>query len=70
LRRAHQFHLVRSDAEKRLPAAIRARRNELELEVFKLRDDKAAFPKEEYDRKLEELLLQMARLYEEAERKP
>jgi hypothetical protein len=69
-RRAHQFHLVRSDAEKRLPAAIRARRNELELEVFKLRDDKAAFPKEEYDRKLEELLLQMARLYEEAERKP
>ena len=64
-RRAHQFHLVRSEVEQRLPAALRAKRDELELAVFKLRDDQALFPKEEYDRKLEELLLRLARLYEE-----
>lgn len=64
-RRAHQFHLIRSEQEKKLPPGVRARRDELELAVFKLRDDKAAYPEGEYYQKLEALLLQLAKLYEQ-----
>jgi hypothetical protein len=62
--RAHQFHLVRSEAEQKLSPEIRARRNELELSVSKLRELKRALPEEIYYEKLEALLLELARLYE------
>jgi hypothetical protein len=62
--RAHQFHLVRSDAERKLPAPVRARRDELELTIARLRDAKGELAEEEYYRRLETLLLEMARLYE------
>src|SRR5204862_8041330 len=38
--RAHQFHLERSDAERKLAPEIRARRDELELAISRLRDTK------------------------------
>ncbi len=62
--RAHQFHLVRSDAELKLPAEARAQRDELEVAVAKLRDSKKSLPEDEYYQKLEALLLELARLYE------
>ena len=63
--RAHQFHLVRSEAERRMPAAVRARRDQLELAVAKLREAKEELPETEYYQKLEPLLLELARLYDQ-----
>ena len=68
--RAHQFHLVRSEQEQRMPADVRAKRDELELEIERLRDSKAALGDAEYYAKLEPLLLSLARLYEPAKQKP
>lgn len=66
--RAHQFHLVRSEAEMKLPADVRARRDQLEMAIGKLRSAKATFPEAEYYQKLEAALLELARLYEAAEK--
>ena len=66
--RAHQFHLVRSEAELKLPADVRARRDALEMVIAKLRVAKASFPEAEYYQKLEAALLELARLYETAEK--
>lgn len=63
--RAHQWHLVRSEAEQNLPPAVRARRDEIEMAVLRLRRSKAELDEEEYYRDLETLLLEMARLYEQ-----
>jgi hypothetical protein len=68
--RAHQFTLVRSEAERNMPAAARARRDELELALANLRDTKAALPEEEYYKKLEPLLLELARLYDQLNSQP
>lgn len=65
--RAHQVHLVRNDAEKRLPADVRARRDEIELAIAKLRESKPQMKEEEYYQQLEPLLIDMARLYEGAD---
>jgi hypothetical protein len=65
--RAHQFHLRYSEAEARIPADLRAERNELELEVMKLRDARAQIPEETYFPRLEALLVEIARLYETIE---
>jgi hypothetical protein len=62
--RAHQFHLVRSDAEKELPPTVRVRRDELELEIAGLREKKSESNEEDYYNRLEVLLLEMAKLYE------
>ena len=61
--RAHQFHLVRSDAEQKMAADVRAKRDALELQIAKLRDAKSGLPEQEYYRQLEPLLLELARLY-------
>jgi hypothetical protein len=63
-RRAHQFHLLRSPQEQQLPPEVRARRDELELAIGKLRDAKNELAEAEYYRRLELLLLDLARLYE------
>ena len=60
--RAHQVHLVMSPEERALTPAARARRDALELEVFRLRDTKSKLPEAEYYRKLEALLLELARV--------
>ena len=61
--RAHQIHLVRSEQERKLSPALRARRDELEVAIAKLRETKGKTTDEEYYRQLEPLLLELARLY-------
>lgn len=62
--RAHQFHLVRSAVEQQLAADIRAKRDQLELQVAKLRENKPKMAEDAYYRELEKLLLQIAALYD------
>ena len=64
--RAHQFVLVRSEQERKLPPAVRAKRDELELAIGKLRDEKSTLPEPEYYKLLEPMLLDLARLYHAA----
>jgi hypothetical protein len=61
--RARQFHLVRSDAEEKLTPDQRARRDEFELAIEDLRERKAKLGDEEYYRRLEILLLELAKVY-------
>lgn len=64
--RAHQFHLVRNEAERQLPGELRAKRDELEIGIAKLRESKTTMAEDEYYEKLEALVLEMAELYENA----
>jgi hypothetical protein len=64
--RAHQFHLVRSEAERKLSPETRARRDALESSISKLRETKRALPEDVYYEKLEVMLLELARLYEQS----
>lgn len=64
--RAHQMHLVPSEAERSLPAAQRTERDGLERELAQLRETKATLPADDYYSKLEALLLRLARLYRES----
>ena len=61
--RAHQLHLVRSEAEQQLSADMRARRDKLELEISKLRDAKPKMTEAAYYEELEKLFTQLAELY-------
>ncbi len=61
--RAHQFHLVLSQAEQGLPPDVRDKRDALELDIARLRASKSQRPPSEYYRELEKLLLQLADTY-------
>ncbi len=61
--RAHQWHLVPSARERALPAAVRQRRDELELALAGLRDQKDRLGEDEYYARLERIMLELARLY-------
>ncbi len=61
--RAHQLHLVPSQAERALAPEIRRQRDALEAELASLRGRKAAMPEDEYFAALEEVLLRLARVY-------
>jgi len=63
--RAHQVHLVLSPEEQALPPTLRARRDALELEVFRLRESKSEMAESDYLNRLEVLLLDLARLRRE-----
>ena len=65
--RAHQFHLVHSEFENKMPSRLRAERDRLELEVVKLRDAKESFSEEEYYTRLENLLVEIAQIYEQTD---
>jgi hypothetical protein len=65
--RAHQVHLIPSDRERRIPAATRRRRDELELAVAAVRDQKGKLGEDEYYQRLEPLMLELGRLYQQAE---
>lgn len=65
--RAHQFHLVRSEAERKISPDLRVQRDRLELEVMKLRDAKEDFSEDEYFSKLEALLYQITQIYEQSD---
>jgi hypothetical protein len=60
---AQQFVLVPSAEEQKLPEAVRAQRDKLELAVARLRDEKASLAADDYYARLEALLLQLAKLY-------
>ena len=65
---AHQFYIVYSETESKMPPELRAKRDKLELEVIKLRDSKSNFSEEEYFSKLESLLYEIALIYEQSEK--
>jgi len=65
--RTHQFHLVRSPQEQKLSAAVRAKRDELERAIERLRDAKVQMKEDDYYRQLEKLFLELARLYDQKE---
>jgi len=66
--RAHQFGLVHSEAENKMPTELRAKRDRLELEVIKLRDSKDNFSEEEYFSRLENMLYEIAQIYEQTDK--
>jgi len=61
--RAHQLCLVPSDRERGLTAEARERRDQLERAVAALRDEKAKLPEDEYYRRLEPLMVELAGIY-------
>lgn len=61
--RANQIHLIPSDAEKRLDAETRKRRDMLEISIEQLRQKKSSLSQEEYYERLETLVSQLAYLY-------
>jgi hypothetical protein len=64
--RAHQLHLVPSARERGIPAEVRQRRDQLELSIAALRDQKAKLGEEEYYLRLQKLMVELARLYRDA----
>jgi hypothetical protein len=68
-RRAHQVHLLPSAPERAMPEELRRRRDQVELEVLRLRDGRAKLGEDEYYRRVEPLMLELARLYRKAERR-
>ena len=65
--RAHQLHLVLSDRERGIPVETRRRRDQLEVAVAALRDQKTGLTEDVYYRKLEPVLLELSRLYRDLE---
>jgi hypothetical protein len=63
--RAHQFHLVRSEQERKLSPEARARRDELELRIAQWRESKSQMSEDDYYQELEKMLLEVARLYDD-----
>jgi hypothetical protein len=61
--RAHQIHLLRSEQELKMPPELRARRDELELAIATLRESKSQLKEDDYYRRLENLMHDLARLY-------
>ena len=61
--RAHQLHLIPSDREMQMPLELRQRRNQLELSIAALRDQKSKLKEDEYYERLEKLMVELARLY-------
>jgi hypothetical protein len=61
--RAHQWHLVPSAEERRLPEQMRQRRNELELQLAALRERKQELDEDVYYARIEPVLLEIAELY-------
>jgi hypothetical protein len=67
--RAHQLSLIPSNDERELAPELRQERDNLELELARLREQKSALPEDEYFAKLEEVLVRIARIYQ-GERPP
>ena len=61
--RSHQFHLVPSAAERKLPIDQRARRDVLGLQLATLRARKSKMSKDEYYKELETILRELAAIY-------
>jgi hypothetical protein len=61
--RAHQVHLIPSERERGISSATRERRDQLELAIAALRDQKDKLGEEAYYSRLEKLMVELARLY-------
>jgi hypothetical protein len=68
--RAHQVHLIKSDRERQMPAEVRNRRDQIELSIAALRDQKDKLGEDAYYLRLEGLMIELARLYRDVEGKP
>jgi hypothetical protein len=68
--RAHQIHLIRSEEEQKMPPEVRVRRDDLELAIAKLRESKEQLGADEYYRRLENLMLELAKLYSSVDQQP
>ncbi len=64
--RAHQWALIKSPQEAAISPALRARRDEIELQMDALRQKKPLMADTDYYGQLEPLLLQLAHIYQEA----
>ncbi len=62
--RARQWHLIKSAEEASWSPERRARRDALEQEIETLRDKKTGMPESEYWKRLETLLLELARIHQ------
>jgi len=65
--RANQLHLVRSPRERNLPAPWRRARNALELKIAQLQKRKSKMAETDYYRELEQYLVELAHLYQQAD---
>lgn len=63
--RANQLCLVRSQREEQMPAEVRAKRDELERSIALLRLAKRKMAEREYYDRLEPLLIELAKLYDQ-----
>jgi hypothetical protein len=68
--RAHQLHLITSDRERRMPAELRHRRDQIELSVAALRNQKDKLGEDVYYRRLEDLMVELARIYRDVQARP
>jgi hypothetical protein len=68
--RAHQLHLLLSDRERAIPTSVRRRRDELELTIAALRDQKGRLAEDTYYQRLEPLMLELGRLYRDGPARP
>jgi hypothetical protein len=68
--RAHQFHLVPSIRERAIPIEQRRRRDQLELSIATLRDQKDKLAPDEYYNQLEKLMVELAKLYRDTSAAP
>jgi len=60
--RAHQWHLVRSQEDQKLSPEQRRKRDALELEIGRLRQQKASMVEDEYYQKLETLVTELSEI--------
>lgn len=65
--RANQFVLLESALDQELSPEDRTKRNDLELLIAQLRSQKSQLSEEDYYRKLEPLLIELAELYRDVE---
>jgi hypothetical protein len=68
--RANQLHLVRSEREDSLTVDARKQRDRVEKEIENLRQTKRDLTEDDYFKRLEDLLLELATLYADAEQSP
>ncbi|MDA7979311.1 MAG: hypothetical protein MPJ50_11155 [Pirellulales bacterium] len=61
--RAHQFHLIQSQSERAISPSIRTKRDRIELDIAKLRDQKETLSEDSYYAQLEALMLKLAEIY-------
>ena len=66
--RAHQFHLIPSPFDQKIPPDLRQKRDLLELQIIRLRDSQTGPPDDAYLSQLENLLLQIAKIYQQIDK--